>query len=230
MAEALFQARKAKHFLLERQRYAQKINQPAHPVFTSVDEYTGFVLKQSGLEILPQDKKVFHTLTAYFFGVRNQYTEELDFQKSIMLFGNTGVGKSTMIKAFCNNPRIPFLYADTLEVVNEYEKDGPHAIDDYTLLIDNPNRLQKYFGHAKLGMVFDDLGTENTGINFGKKKNVMGEILLLRYANCPGPYTHVTTNNTTDEFLEMYGVRVYDRMREMYNIVEWPADAESRRK
>lgn len=58
----------------------------------------------------------------------------------------------------------------------------------------------------------------------------MGEILLLRYAKCPGPYTHVTTNNTTDEFLDMYGVRVYDRMREMYNIVEWPADAESRRK
>lgn len=56
------------------------------------------------------------------------------------------------------------------EVVNEYEKDGPHAIDDYTLLIDNPHRLQKYFGHAKLGMVFDDLGTENTVSITAKRK------------------------------------------------------------
>jgi DNA replication protein DnaC len=228
--EALFQARKAKHYLQEKQRYLETITKTAHPVFENSKQYYDYVIQTSGLDVDKDNESVLKILISYFYGEVNTYTKEVDLNKGIMLFGNVGVGKTETMKAFRSNPRASFVVADSLNLVNDYASEGVGVIEEYARLIPNPNRLQKYFGNQFLGVFFDDLGTEVTGVNFGNKKNVMGEILFLRYSNCRGPYTHVTTNNTIAEFRELYGIRVVDRMREMFNLIEFPEGAKSRRR
>lgn len=214
---------------MEKQRYLEKITRPAFPIFENAKQYYAYFMETSGLVMDADCELVIKKLISYFYGEQNLYTEGMDLNKGIMLFGNTGVGKTAIMKAFRQNPRASFLYAETLNVVNEYATEGVEIVEEYTRLADNPNKLQKYFGNEKLGICFDDLGTEVMGVSYGNKKNVMGEILLLRYSNCRGPYTHVTTNNTIPEFIKVYGIRVADRMREMFNLVEFPATAKSRR-
>jgi DNA replication protein DnaC len=58
----------------------------------------------------------------------------------------------------------------------------------------------------------------------------MHEVLTQRYKNGLFTSTHVTTNLSAEQIKELYGVRVADRMREMFNLISFPENAKSRRK
>ncbi len=75
---------------------------------------------------------------------------------------------------------------------------------------------------------FDDLKTESIASNYGKK-NIFKDVLEIRYKN--KLLTHVTCNYMQgysgdvqmglEEFGAKYGGRVYDRIKEMFNVVEF---------
>lgn len=86
------------------------------------------------------------------------------------------------------------------------------------------------FGHQMIGYCFDDLGTESNSKYFGKEKNVMAEIILNRYDNnLDYRTTHLTTNFTAEKIKEQYGTRVTDRIKQMFNIIQFDVNAKSRR-
>lgn len=147
--------------------------------------------------------------------------------KGIMLMGDVGTGKTTIMKLFEINKRQSYTtiscrkvagqFADTKgiglgahEILQVYSRNTPNSYMDMT-----------YFLQKERGYCFDDLGTEETKKNFGNEVDVMKEILLNRYDNKQATWnsTHITTNLSADEIEGYYGARVRSRMREMFNMI-----------
>jgi len=59
----------------------------------------------------------------------------------------------------------------------------------------------------------------------------MAEILLSRYDQfcAQGLQTHITTNLTSMDIEEQYGLRVRSRMREMFNLLAFDAGSKDKR-
>jgi len=112
------------------------------------------------------------------------------------------------------------LYEDS-----EPGKGGDNAIKDFKF-----NRSIK---------CFDDLGEElqyGNSIHFGRECNVMEEILTARYELFLryGTITHCTTNYSFDlegkrHFNKLYGERVEDRMKEMFNEITFKGESKRAR-
>ena len=143
--------------------------------------------------------------------------------KGICLWGNVGVGKTTLMNTLMDNPRIPFDMINCRVIVGNYLRDGYESIDiyrrnnTYTYLDENQCRLTTKFK----GICFDDFGVERDAVSYGDRVNLLEEIILDRYDNhIPFDQTHLTTNLTSDEIEKRYGTRVRSRMREMFNLIE----------
>ena len=76
--------------------------------------------------------------------------------------------------------------------------------------------------------MFDDLGAEREASNYGKE-DIFIRILEFRYEEFKHREikTFITTNYTLQDVKKRYGIRVYDRFKEMFNFIE--LDGESRR-
>lgn len=88
---------------------------------------------------------------------------------------------------------------------------------------------REYYGHDCVGLCIDDVGIESTSKHYGQSKEVIEEILYLRYSRRLLRETHLITNLNSQQLRELYGIRLYDRMKEMFNLIEFPQDALSRR-
>lgn len=144
---------------------------------------------------------------------------KLDPGKGLWLCGNIGVGKSTMlriVKEFCKRVRpldeqgkqYSFCIVTEAELCAMYAKEGYKGIE-------------KYVDSRRLAI--DDIGIVDYPVNhYGTTLNVIQHFLQTRYDKRHKGFTHVTTNISKEECIKLYGVRVYDRCKEMFNIVEFP--------
>lgn len=137
--------------------------------------------------------------------------------KGLWLWGNIGTGKSTLLevmRVFCGQvrPRDPqgnrygFRTTNAIEVCAAFQKSGYEGLDTY---IDSRRQA------------FDELGSETipTGY-YGNTENVFQYLLQRRYDSRRSSFTHVTTNLSPDQIAPVYGARIYDRCKEMFNFVE----------
>lgn len=153
------------------------------------------------------------------------------FDKGILIVGTFGNGKTAVMrtfeKIFSTTKGISFKGYSANEVVTMFEK----CIDQDTKA--DFNRKMN-FGDR----YFDDIKTERQASNYGKV-NLFKDIFENRYNNrikiskgeSETNKTYGTCNykegfegNTEvalEEFGEMYGGRVYDRLFEMFNIIEF---------
>lgn len=149
-----------------------------------------------------------------------------------MLFGNTGCGKTTIAKLLSNNPVRNYGVINCREVASEFAKGGDEALEVYYQ--SHKRTLYEHSGmitmHSIKAVCFDDFGAEPIKQYFGTKIEVMEDVMLRRYdKGRPFFTTHITTNKTTTEIRERYGDRIADRFREIFNIIEFPVNAKSRR-
>lgn len=143
------------------------------------------------------------------------------FEKGILIVGNFGNGKTSTMKVFekifKGIPGIGFKGYSANETVTLFEKCSTDILrDEFEKMMFNGNRY------------FDDLKTERIASNFGKV-NIFKEIIEERYNR--KSLTFVTCNfdeafpndmeAALDQFSKKYGERVYDRLFEMFNIVEF---------
>lgn len=222
-AEALRAAREQKHYLLKRLEYGQNLNKPREiPSATAEDVFKAF---ESTYEVDETNAGVVWNLCFYFTS-DNRFIGDL--KKGVLLFGGVGIGKTTLMHFFKRNPRATYKVVSCRDIESDFSSEGEKSVRQcsYNITIPENEFLQK-----EIGFCFDDLGTEANAKYYGKEKNVMAEILLNRYDNrLPYTYTHITTNLSHDEVKEQYGIRVYDRMKEMFNIITFDKGAKSRRK
>ena len=152
----------------------------------------------------------------------------LDLEKGILLVGPVGCGKTSLMNLLRYLLPLDFRHRlhSCREISFEYSRDGHTAIHRYT---------KGSFSAKKFDPIiycFDDLGLENETHHYGHTCSVMAEILLSRYDyyHSFGMLTHLTTNLNSSEIEKQYGLRVRSRLREMFNLVAFPANAVDKRK
>ena len=79
--------------------------------------------------------------------------------------------------------------------------------------------------------MFDDLGVEGTVNYYGNLISPMTDILLTRYDYflSHAMQTIITTNLNSQEIEARYGIRVRSRLREMMNLISFPAECKDKR-
>lgn len=177
--------------------------------------------------IIDKDNEVVFELLCYYFsddpmfiakaaaaGIQNPSLE-----KGILLVGEYGTGKTWMMKLFMKNQRQVFFMRHAKEMANEYQNDGGNQktyIDKFKNAINDSS----LFYHEFSGLCIDDIGTEDSKKNYGNTKNVIGDIMELRYKEGNGGiFLHGTTNLSVEGIEDKYGTRLRSRMREMFNYI-----------
>jgi len=143
------------------------------------------------------------------------------FDKGLLVVGDFGNGKTSVFKTFEDIfkylPSHIFTGYTANEVVTEFEK-----CSDEELRREFERKMYKGRRY------FDDLKTERIASNYGKV-NIFKEILEERYNRKSITYISCNykdgfpndINEALKEFGEKYGGRVYDRLFEMFNIIEF---------
>lgn len=141
--------------------------------------------------------------------------------RGLWFAGNPGTGKSTLMRAiqrYCavtsdhRSPHLPqaMIWRHAKDISSEYAEKGAIALAQFSEEINT--------------LIIDDLGSEDIETkHYGNDKNVIEEILSRRYDR--SLITMVTTNITTRQVESFYKVRIYDRVREMFNIIEFVGES-----
>lgn len=122
-----------------------------------------------------------------------------------LVFGIPGSAKTLIFSILqrITNPQDArfFIKRNVLDIVQEFNKTGYDV-------------FQKY---KDKHVLFDDLGTEETGKFYADKCNVMEVFIQHRYElyQQKGLITHFTTNLNQQEILEKYGLRCVSRLQEL---------------
>jgi len=170
--------------------------------------------------------------------VKNFNGKELEnsFEKGLLIIGDYGNGKTTIMQCFellfKKNYEIAILDNwDTFPIWQKIRFKGFKSHDIVTEFetISNPeskdNFYKKYIGFR---FYFDDVKKEKTASNYGKTE-IIREIIEKRYDK--KAKTYITCNykegysgnlqEALIEFGDRYGGHVYDRLFEMFNIIEF---------
>ena len=177
-------------------------------------------VQQKELIITDFNKKILIALCQYF---GKDEKCPLDLKKGILLSGDCGIGKTSMMMTFyamgkhlIEKRQDPFMWFRTMncnEIVTEFEG-----------ITDEDDDVKQFHNRMKKGdFYFDDFGTERDASRYGKS-NLMREIIENRYLDLTCK-TYITTNLNSDEILQRYGKRVFDRLFEQFNYIEMQGES-----
>lgn len=130
-------------------------------------------------------------------------------ESGLIVYGNRGSGKTMLLQLIRRiiNPQSEnyFVVINCLDVVLDFNIIG--------------HKVFHYFEDKNI--LFDDFGTEDSGVYFGDRINVMERFIQLRYELFikKGIKTHFTTNEPFEKLEEVYGSRCTSRLQEMCNHV-----------
>lgn len=175
-------------------------------------------------------KPIIEMLCLYFAGHSRAEELGLDLKKGILLHGDVGTGKSSILSCFTKNQRQSFKMIDCLWVAAEYSKLGYEGLLPYTQDGIENRFPREFWGQERYTWCFDDLGVELEKKHFGNEANVMAEVIQMLYdRQGMRGNIHFTTNLSAEQIRTIYGSRVASRLREMVNIIIFPDEAPDRR-
>lgn len=138
-----------------------------------------------------------------------------DYKVGLLLYGSVGSGKSTLAKAVSN--LIGILYGSSLSL-DRKEVYRVSALDLSKRIVDNPASFARLKTQDML--FIDDVGTEPECVkSWGNELSPVTELLYARYDRML--FTIATSNLADDQFAERYGVRIADRMEEMFERIRY---------
>ena len=154
------------------------------------------------------------TAVCFFMSKDERFETDLlgSFNKGLMLLGPAGVGKTEIIKAVADNPVKPINIYSLLDITEQIRSAGEFKID-YSKTI-----------------ALDDVGSEEPTVkHYGTDISWFKDFIESYYLKFNNYSRLIITTNCDGNELEMlYGLRVRDRMREMFNVIT--IKGESRRK
>lgn len=161
---------------------------------------------------------------------------EPSFKKGLLIVGNYGNGKSTALKCFENlfNHNYKIAFEKHWKNINQWNELRFKIVSCHQLVSDFeclPNALEKDTFNKKYSnfkYCFDDIKKEKIASNFGLT-NVMQTILEKRYDHRSKTFLTMNfddrfpndTSKALDEMGVKYGNHIYDRLFEMFNIIEF---------
>ena len=153
---------------------------------------------------------------------KNMDIKNASLDKGLFIGGNFGVGKTWLMKLFQRNNRQVFTVQNAKAIADTFESDGEDAIKEFKESPLLPSNDVENFFHKRMGLCIDDLGNEQIKNHYGNKKNVIGDLIELRYASGnTGDLLHLTTNLTGAQLSDFYGGRVASRLREIMNVIDF---------
>ena len=178
-------------------------------------EHLQSITKQRGEELIydEENKKVLNYLS-HSFARADDFTG--DHKKSILLCGGVGTGKSLFMEVFerfCFDSSNAFITHDMKAISRDVQEHGTQILHSYNQGIVN----------------YDDVGFEDKAAHFGNKVCVFTELINIQYNKFlkSGKVCHITTNLGFSNdygfglFSDRYDKRIVDRVRQMFNIVEF---------
>lgn len=187
--------------------------------------------EQQGRELVLQDeeKEFYNTLCRYFAKDETLNGESFDFMrrefdlnKGLLIIGNYGCGKTSLMAAFQTFGRK--IYTSTGDLFmwfnlincNQVNAEFHSNRNDKGDILDKGALFKKF---SKGNWYFDDFGTEKQFYG----DYLMREILELRYEDLTWK-TYLTTNLSLSEIEQQYGGRVFSRLNQMFNIMAMPGE------
>lgn len=234
--EALLVAKQKKEQILRRQ-YIEQIAEQNRRALTETQwsfkqtvsfmEARAVTLFKGSFKVDENNRRVYDLLALYFSNDINFINSAIDYgvdnptmEKGILLFGGYGTGKTWLMRLFGRNQRQVFHVKNAKDIANDYEKEGQYFIDQYVEKHKNAINDKDSFFHRYAGLCIDDLGTEDVKVNYGNRKNVIGDLIEQRYDRKNiGVFLHATTNLDGNGLKQYYGGRVASRIRESFNII-----------
>ena len=156
-----------------------------------------------GYDLNDTNKEIIAKLCMYF-SAHPDVPDNL-LRKGIMLVGNPGSGKTTIMRIF--SQIIPFQFMYCHSICDSVRKDGQEAMD-------------KVHQKSHDEICFDDLGGEQKVKFYGNSIDAMYDIIIKRCLNMVhhNTRTHITTNLTMEEIKSTYDARIESRLHEMCNV------------
>jgi len=159
-------------------------------------------------------------LAAFIQNVLNYFTEgstTLNREKGLLVRGAIGSGKTFTMKVIQKwlSAQKKFSFYRCQTIAEDFNKTGPAVLVEY---------------NTEKDILFDDLGAEEQGRYFGDKQEVFEKIILHRYEvfQVTGNKSHFTTNFSNENLQKKYGVRAYDRLKDLVNVVNFPIEKSRR--
>ena len=150
-------------------------------------------------EFIPSEKQK-HCMNFLFkyFSIQNS-------KKGVCIIGSYGSGKTELMKAFCTTRFHQYdamksgyvcHITSSIEMVDYYNKDS---------------NFDKFFEN---NLYIDDFGSEQKAKYMSKDAEpILSKFIELWYIKCRDKRLFITTNLSTKELKEMYGARVYSRLK-----------------
>jgi len=197
---------------------------------------THFAAQVPGFQLDAHNEPIYRRLLAYFTADEaTQAALDLDPGKGILLLGPVGCGKTAALRCFERNARAPYRIVPARDVARRFLTEGFAVLDRYGAQAFSSRSYGSGHGpdhRHPLTYCFDDLGVEQNARLYGNECNVLAEILLDRYDRfvTHRMRTHLTSNLNAPELETLYGDRLRSRLREMCNVLSFPATAPDRRR
>jgi hypothetical protein len=172
-------------------------------------------------------KDVWNMLFLYFIGSSEVEKYGISLNKSIALTGTYGIGKSTIFRIihkwlemiqFRNSNT--FRISSTEEIINIFQQKD--WIDNVVLLNMTENiagvRIPK-----PIHVLINEFGYMYDVKSYGTNVQEYIEIFIMKRYDIfqeYGKLTHLTTNFSVDQLKNNFPPRIFDRFREMFNLIE----------
>lgn len=238
LSEAILEAKRKKEKRIELEQKEQRAAENRKFLTQSqwtTDQTEGFMRYRAGQIFegkfgFDGQVSIYFKLFCYYFSRDEQFISlagnmgvpNPSLDKGLYVGGNFGVGKTWLMRLFQRNQRQVYTVQNAKAIADLFERDGDESIKQFIESPSLPSNDVSNFFHKVMGLCIDDMGTEDIKNHYGNKKNVIGDLIELRYSrNQTGQLLHITTNLTGQQMSDFYGGRVASRLRECMNIIDF---------
>jgi len=172
-----------------------------------------------GFKVIADNKTTLNDLFLYFHG----NTGTFDLKKGIYMFGDFGCGKTSIFSLFSKYLATEFPFsrngfgnASIEQVLEDWKKDK--NIEKY---------LFSTYSGKPVSYCFHEIGKKLNEQYYGTDVNqIINSLIMRRYEMFQryGTRTHVTSNFAPGK-LNCFDHAVLDRLKEMFNFVEWHGES-----